>query len=376
MSLQTVPRELAIEIVRYLPVDGNLVTVALVCRALHSLMMEDVHAASDHVLAHVERKGVEFHAFFRALVALRTRVAHLPFAYKCALFLKGITADPRSGHDMRFEALGRAFGPSEATKLLHFIAKHEHEPVANHLKVSNPRLALWAADAGLLDPLREILAAARHSLATLNNALHLAAAEGHVEVVSYLINQTEADPASDNNSAIRHASTLETARALLSDPRTDPSDNGNEALLTCLDTGRFDVARFLLTSDARVHPSAQSNRAVVNAVNTTIVERKMESLDVLIADARLDADAFVQGLMLATRYGDAPVVELLLKDSRAVLTRMILRAAVRDINEDVMRVLVASPKFDRAALLDIAGVLGKNKKDAVEDMLSILESEE
>jgi ankyrin repeat protein len=92
----------------------------------------------------------------------------------------------------------------------------------------------------------------------LNNALVRAAANGHVDVVDYLLRHAMFDPSGDGNFAIRLAAEnghLAVVERLLQDPRVDPSANDNYAVLFAARTGHLAVVDRLLR-DLRVDPSA------------------------------------------------------------------------------------------------------------------------
>jgi hypothetical protein len=96
------------------------------------------------------------------------------------------------------------------------------------------------------------------------HAVVQAAANGHVDVVGYLLRHAMFDRSADHDSAIRQAAYfghVAVVERLLQDGRVDPSANDNCAIREAAENGHLAVVERLLL-DARVDPSAINNRAM------------------------------------------------------------------------------------------------------------------
>jgi hypothetical protein len=149
----------------------------------------------------------------------------------------------------------------------------------------------------------------------LNDALLLAAANGHVDVVDYLIRHAMIDPSAHNNNVVRETARfgrLAVVERLLQDPRVDPSANNNYAVIFAARNKHLAVVGRLL-QDKRVDPSADDNLAVRWAAQNghlAVVER-------LLRDPRVDPSAEDNyALRLAAVNGHVAVVDRLLEDDR------------------------------------------------------------
>jgi ankyrin repeat protein len=124
----------------------------------------------------------------------------------------------------------------------------------------------------------------------LNDALVRAAANGHVDVVDFLLRHAMFDPSADDNCAIRHAAFnghIAVVERLLHDERVDPSAANNHGVRWAAKNGRLAVVERLLL-DARVDPSANNNHAVRRAAangHVAVVDRLLEDdrVDVAVA---------------------------------------------------------------------------------------------
>jgi ankyrin repeat protein len=98
----------------------------------------------------------------------------------------------------------------------------------------------------------------------LNDTLVLAAQNGHVDVVDYLLRQPLFDPSAYGNCAIWVAAMkghLAVVERLLQDKRVDPSADDNHAVRRAAENGHLAVVERLL-QDKRVDPSVRDNCAV------------------------------------------------------------------------------------------------------------------
>jgi surface antigen len=149
----------------------------------------------------------------------------------------------------------------------------------------------------------------------LNDALALAAKNGHIDVVDYLLRHAMFDPSADFNHAIRMAAQnghLAVVERLLHDERVDPSANNNYAVRQAARDGHLAIVDRLL-QDKRVDPSASINDAVRGAARNghlAVVER-------LMRDVRVDPSAEGNyAIRMAACFGHVAVVERLLQDKR------------------------------------------------------------
>lgn len=123
------------------------------------------------------------------------------------------------------------------------------------------------------------------------------------------------DPSMDCNLPLQLASRYGYARALremLLDPRTDPSDCDNDALVSACIEGHYDVVSVLLM-DCRVDPCVDQNKPLLSA----ILNKRRKVVEVLIRDKRVDP-SFPNNtpLIVASELGHMKIVELLLLDLR------------------------------------------------------------
>jgi hypothetical protein len=174
----------------------------------------------------------------------------------------------------------------------------------------------WAAENGEVEMVRHLLSNNLVDPSDYgNDAILSASSNGHIEVVKLLLSDERVDPSADENDAIRQASSnghIEVFKLLLSDERVDPSDNENNAILWASSNGHIEVVRLLL-SDERVDPSADENEAIRWASSNGHVE----VVKLLLSDERVDpSDNENDAIRLASSNGHIEVVKLLLSDER------------------------------------------------------------
>jgi ankyrin repeat protein len=150
----------------------------------------------------------------------------------------------------------------------------------------------------------------------LNDALFSAVKKGHVDVVDCLLRYAAMfDPSADDNQAIRLAARnghVAVVERLLQDERVDPSAEGNYAVQFAAINGHVAVVERLLR-DVRVDPSADDNLALRWAAR----EGHIAVVDRLLHDARIDPSANDNyAVRLAAVRGHVAVVERLLRDDR------------------------------------------------------------
>ena len=148
-----------------------------------------------------------------------------------------------------------------------------------------------------------------------NYAIQYASEHGHTQVVERLLQDSRVDPSANNNYAIRHAGEnghIRVVERLLQDPRVDPGADNNYAIRWASENGHIQVVERLL-QDPRVDPSADDNYALKWASHyghIQIVER-------LLRDPRVDPSANNNcAIRWASENGHIQVVERLLQDPR------------------------------------------------------------
>lgn len=201
-----------------------------------------------------------------------------------------------------------------------------------------------------------------------------AAIEGDVGTISRLL-RTE-DPSANNNEAIRMAAKnghIEIVYLLLQDPRVDPSANNNEAIAWAItegfteifillwrdprirlnsrmiqhaaEEGSVEILRLLL-ADPELDPSINNNGAIRGAATTA----HPESVQLLLADPRVDPTAnYNEAIREAARLGRIETVQLLLQDPRVdpgAGDNEAIRLAARRDHHEIVRLLLADPRVN------------------------------
>jgi ankyrin repeat protein len=101
-----------------------------------------------------------------------------------------------------------------------------------------------------------------------NHAIHLASRHGHTEVVRLLLQDSRVNPAGYTLQVVLRASEnghIEVVRLLLQDGRADPTADNNKAIRMASRNGHAGVVRLLL-QDGRANPTAKNNEAIRQAV--------------------------------------------------------------------------------------------------------------
>ena len=147
------------------------------------------------------------------------------------------------------------------------------------------------------------------------NALSLAALNGHNEVVKLLLQDPRVDPSADNNYAIRFASGIchvDVIKLLLQDPRVDPRAYNNYAIRYASAAGKVEIVKLLL-QDKRIDPSNDDNYLI----RLASLRRRVEVVKLLLQDNRVDPAANDnEAVRSASECGYVEVVKLLLQDRR------------------------------------------------------------
>ena len=148
-----------------------------------------------------------------------------------------------------------------------------------------------------------------------SDAIHVAAENGHFNIVKLLLADKRLDPTKSDHLSIRLAAEFgytDIVRLLLADGRANPAACSNFCICSASENGHTDVVRLLLADD-RVDPSAFDNHAIRMAAQ----EGYIDIVKLLLADERVDPSASENGaIRAAARYGHADVVKLLLADER------------------------------------------------------------
>lgn len=165
-----------------------------------------------------------------------------------------------------------------------------------------------------------------------NNLLIInACCNGQKEIVKLLLNDPRVDPSDQNNKAIMQSSDEEIIKMLLNDPRVDPSDQNNRLFIDMCSKGYTEIVKLLL-DDERINPSAQNNGAI----------------------------------MEACWYGRSDVIELLLNSDRVIINpfyddniESIIIRAFHMKNQEIIKMLVSDKRFDQflrnRAIISVCG---------------------
>ncbi|KAI8845732.1 hypothetical protein BJ741DRAFT_572806 [Chytriomyces cf. hyalinus JEL632] len=390
-----------------LPIDAYLYQLCRVSRQM-SVILGDIRFANRHLNHFLARKGVDVPTLWVTMLHRKTfTLPALPFSYKALFFSLGMQVRKRDKLRLRFNRFAFSFSPETARNLLDSI---QNNPDIHSLKLGDPTLLIWTCEAGqeqafsrlmLLDNDKNLSRKPKYTQGTMDECLSGAAEFGHLRMVSMLLD-AGADPSWEENSALRNAALNgheDIVRLLLTDARTDASDKESAAFIAAMDAGHFGIARLLLGEEtdesasvpasdleslaqtqARTrfaHPSAQLNQAMLNAVRTSVPERKRESLKLLLADPRLDLDGCVQGLAICIRYEDPEGVRMIAADARLVeFPRKVYEVVCRNRDAAVLMELLevqgadGKRKFSLDELMRVAESMGRQK--IVQDTLASL----
>lgn len=180
-----------------------------------------------------------------------------------------------------------------------------------------------------------------------NDDFLMAVEWGADKVVKVLLENTQIDPAVNNNFGIRWAAGQgysEIVRLLLRDVRVDSLD---EALIAAARKGQVEVMRLLLANE-RVNPAAMDNLAIIEAAETG----QLEAVKILLSDERVNpADADDAAIRSAAQGGHTEVVQLLLSDPRvdpAASNNEALKLAAARSRLNVIRLLLADERVNPA----------------------------
>ncbi|KAJ3233534.1 hypothetical protein HDU81_002218 [Chytriomyces hyalinus] len=397
----TLPTEIWDQILMRLPIDAYLYHLCRVSRQM-SVILGDIRFANRHLNHFLAWKGVDVPALWVTMLDRKTfTLPALPFSYKALFFSLGMQVRRRDKLRLRFNRFAFSFSPETAKNLLDSI---QNNPDVHTLKLGNPLLLVWACEAGQEQAFSRLMHPdnkPNYSQGTMDECLSGAAEFGNLQLVSMLLD-AGADPSWEENSALRNAALHgyeDVVRKLLTDARTDASDKESAAFIAAMDAGHFGIARLLLGQESDesafipasgpaslaqtpsrtrfAHPSAQLNQAMLNAVRTSVPERKRESLKLLLADPRLDLNGCVEGLVVCIRYEDPEGVRMIAADARLVeFPRKVYEVACRNRDAAVLMELMevqgadGQRKFSSDELLQVAESMGRQK--AVQDLLASL----
>ncbi|KAI8910993.1 ankyrin repeat-containing domain protein [Gorgonomyces haynaldii] len=149
-------------------------------------------------------------------------------------------------------------------------------------------------------------------------ALVAACDNGHTNVVQFLLRLPQIDPSDCMNMPIQRAAFrgyLDIVHLLLKDPRVDPSANHNCAIRAAASCGHASVCELLLC-DSRVNPAALSNWALRKACENG----HKEVVLILLQDTRVNPnDMNAAAIRSAKRFGHFSIVNILKRDPRQKL---------------------------------------------------------
>ncbi len=120
------------------------------------------------------------------------------------------------------------------------------------------------------------------------------------------------DPSVDRNFPLHEScifGCIHSVRALLQDPRVDPTDNNSSSIQVASLNGHTEVVQLLL-DDGRADPTTEDSKSLYNAA----ISNHPDVVRLLLKDGRADPGDIIRW---ASEKGYVRVVELLLKDGRA-----------------------------------------------------------
>jgi len=141
---------------------------------------------------------------------------------------------------------------------------------------------------------------------------------------------------------------LERVTLLLADPRVDPSDQGNKAIINAVAAGNEEMVALLL-QDKRVDPSDQGNKAIINAV----VAGNEEMVALLLQDKRVDpSDQGNKAIIQASLHGHTEILRMLLANFRvnpSAVSNLAIKLAAREGRFEAVRLLLQDSRVDPTA---------------------------
>ena len=150
------------------------------------------------------------------------------------------------------------------------------------------------------------------------DAIMVASAYGHANIVKILLADSRIDPSACDNESVIIASMCghtDIVKLLLADPRVDPSIN-NEPIIEAASGGHTDIVKLLL-KDPRVDPSFNNNYAIRSASRNGYYK----IVKLLLKDPRINPSAKNNyAIKWALENGHTKVVRILLADKRTILS--------------------------------------------------------
>ncbi|KAI8592416.1 ankyrin repeat-containing domain protein [Geranomyces variabilis] len=175
--------------------------------------------------------------------------------------------------------------------------------------------------------------------------------------VRALLLDPRVDPSAADNQAVRFASgcgDVGLVKQLLNDPRVDPAakeDQGKSALHEACRNNQADVIKLLL-QDPRVDPASKNNEVLLVASQRGYCS----AVKAILLDPRVDPSAANnQAIRFASGCGHVDLVKQLLEDPRVDPTAMedqgnaALHEACRNNKVDVIKLLLQDPRVDPAS---------------------------
>ncbi len=208
--------------------------------------------------------------------------------------------------------------------------------------------------------------------------LREAASANNLDVVAALIADGRADPADQDNSAIKMAAMngfYDMVKLLLADPRT-VMDSRNNILGTAIVNGQVDVMQLLLDSP-KVDPMANIAEHIKAAITfryayiLEILLKRVEDTEVMMRGMLMEA--MMRGMLThAIIYYEPAVIKVLLKcpyvDASENDNHAIKRLCEMDADLDIIRTLLTDQRVDATCGLGFA--IRLKKYDLVEVLLA------
>ncbi|KAI9328069.1 hypothetical protein BDR26DRAFT_874541 [Obelidium mucronatum] len=244
----------------HLPVDGNLVHLALASKHhLAPSLLASIPFARRHFRTQHKISGLDLWEFLDSSNIKYEGWTNLPFTYKVVIYGEMLRAnDWAQAKTVANPEVNSLMWPERWNlprhQALRLIKTKMRE--SSHFVTSSQdnRLIIWASRLGHAEMVSMLLKDPNvNPLARGGAAIRIASQNGHVEVIKVLLADERVHPGVNDNYSIRLAAQnghLEVCKLLLQDPRVDPKAQNCAAVISATTNGHFEVARLLLSHSA------------------------------------------------------------------------------------------------------------------------------
>ncbi|KAJ3028932.1 UNVERIFIED_CONTAM: hypothetical protein HDU68_000543 [Siphonaria sp. JEL0065] len=387
MHIGQVPRELIQEILIHLPIDSNLIEVALASKAVFALfLINNLSFAHRHLKHQQTLKDTE--AILDSIV------------YSSKTVKSEASASIFGNHGFTFQHSTFSFGNASSSITSSFTPP---KPYSKDAWIGVPTtyqaLLLGSLFSAPTPPHAEINPIFEYQV--IRKYFEKAPSSKSSTLVCVLLsNPTFFDPSCQTNRPIRYASYYGNTtflKLLLSDPRVDPSAKANESILTASEYNHLESVRLLLDS-GKVDASAQNDYAIrlvtgygyldiirlllkapnvepQSALNLALTCRKPKVIKLLLEEGGIDLSANDNfAICHACTAGYADVVQVLLTDERvdpAADNNNPIRMASQYGYPEVVKLLLETGRVDPSA--DDGFALRMALENGHDDIVGLLE---